>query len=62
MASLLQTNVYLRNPRKRRAMLQRNALDSSVIEGARGLKVPNRTLRRQVGTGQHTSIKSSSTG
>ncbi len=38
MASLLETNPYLRDPETRRRMLERNALDSSAFEGARGLK------------------------
>lgn len=38
MASLLNTNPYLRDPETRRRMLERNALDSSAFEGARGLK------------------------
>lgn len=38
MASLLETNPYLRDPETRRLMLERNALDSSAFEGARGLK------------------------
>ena len=36
--SLLETNPYLRDPETRRRMLERNALDSSAFEGARGLK------------------------
>ena len=38
MPSLLETNPYLRDPETRRRMLERNALDSSAFEGARGLK------------------------
>ncbi len=38
MASLLETNPYLRDPETRRRMLERNALDSSAFEGAQGLK------------------------
>ena len=38
MASLLETNPYLRDPETRRRTLERNALDSSAFEGARGLK------------------------
>lgn len=38
MPSLLETNSYLRDPETRRLMLERNALDSSAFEGARGLK------------------------
>ena len=38
MASLIETNPYLRDPETRRRMLERNALDSSAFEGARGLK------------------------
>jgi len=38
MTSLLETNPYLRDPETRRRMLERNALDSSAFEGARGLK------------------------
>ena len=38
MASLLETNPYLRDPETRRWMLKENALNSSAFEGARGLK------------------------
>lgn len=38
MPSLLETNPYLRDPETRRRMLERNALDLSAFEGARGLK------------------------
>jgi hypothetical protein len=36
--SLAETNPYIRDPEKRRRMLEENALASSVFEGARGLK------------------------
>jgi hypothetical protein len=35
MVTLNQSNPYLRNPAKRRAMLQSNARQSSIFEGAR---------------------------
>ena len=38
MASLAETNPYLRDPKTRRRLLEEDALDSSVFEGARGLK------------------------
>jgi hypothetical protein len=38
MASLAETNPYIRDPERRRRLLEENALDSSVFEGARGLK------------------------
>jgi hypothetical protein len=38
MASLIETNPYLRDPEARRRMLEEDALDSSAFEGARGLK------------------------
>jgi hypothetical protein len=38
MASLAETNPYMRDPEMRRRMLEEDALDSSVFEGARGLK------------------------
>ncbi len=38
MLSLIETNPYLRDPETRQRMLERNALDSSAFEGARGLK------------------------
>ncbi len=41
MASLLETNPYLRDPEKRRKMLVEDARASSIIEGARGLKTPS---------------------
>jgi hypothetical protein len=37
MASLAATNSYIRDPETRRRLLEENALDSSVFEGARGL-------------------------
>jgi hypothetical protein len=37
MASLAETNPYIRDPETRRRLLEENALDSSVFEGARGL-------------------------
>lgn len=36
--NLCQTNPYLRDPKKLREMLVRNTYESSVFEGARGLK------------------------
>lgn len=36
--SLLDTNPYLRDPEQRKAMLLRSTYESSVFEGARGLK------------------------
>ncbi|MCC6581056.1 MAG: hypothetical protein IT440_11505 [Phycisphaeraceae bacterium] len=38
MIPLTQSNPYLRDPEAVRRMLERNALDSSMFEGARGLK------------------------
>jgi hypothetical protein len=38
MASLIDTNPYLRDTEARRRMLEEDALDSSAFEGARGLK------------------------
>ena len=38
MASLAETNPYIRDPEMRRRLLEEDALDSSVFEGARGLK------------------------
>lgn len=40
MASLLETNPYLRDPEIRRLMLERNAYESSIASGARGLTAP----------------------
>ncbi len=37
MASLIETNPYLRDPETRRRMLEENAYQSSVFEGAQGL-------------------------
>ncbi len=37
MKPLIETNPYLRDPEQRRRLLERNALDSSAFEGARGL-------------------------
>ena len=38
MALLIHSNKYLRDPVKRRRMLEQSAYESSVLEGARGLK------------------------
>lgn len=40
MASLIETNSYLRDPGKRRQMIAENVYDSSVLEGAVGLPNP----------------------
>ena len=37
MATLIETNPYLRDPRVRRRWLEENARGSSIFEGARGL-------------------------
>ncbi|MBM4019190.1 MAG: hypothetical protein FJ288_12830 [Planctomycetes bacterium] len=37
MASLIKTNPYLRDPKRRRRWIEENALDSAAFEGARGL-------------------------
>ncbi len=42
MASLIETNPYLRDPRARRQMIAENVYDSSVFEGAVGLPDPRR--------------------
>lgn len=41
---LIETNPYLRDPKKREEMLERNARESSAFEGARGLKKPSQRL------------------
>ena len=41
MASLIETNPYLKDPEQVREMLEQNARASSVMEGARGLKSPS---------------------
>ena len=38
MASLAETNPYLRDPETRRRLIEDSTLDSSVFEGARGLQ------------------------
>ncbi|MDQ2688524.1 MAG: hypothetical protein M3Y28_11735 [Armatimonadota bacterium] len=40
MKPLSETNPYLRDPEARRRMLEENAYQSSVFEGARGLQRP----------------------
>ena len=40
MASSIETNPYLKDPEQRRRLLERNAYDSSVFEGATGLPKP----------------------
>jgi len=39
--NLCQTNPFLRDSLKREAMIARNAYESSVFEGAKGLKKPD---------------------
>ena len=47
MLSLIEVNPYIRDTRARREMLQSNARQSSMFEGARGLpKVARQTKRR----------------
>jgi hypothetical protein len=52
MASLIETNPYLRDPEMRRFLLEDNAYASSVFEGARGLTrprtQPNARKRRSI--------------
>lgn len=38
MKALVETNAYLRRPAARRRMLVHNALESSIFEGASGLR------------------------
>ena len=40
MRPLIETNSYLRDPEARRRMLEEDVYQSSVFEGARGLKKP----------------------
>lgn len=42
MASLIDTNPYLRDPEERARMLEENARQSSIFEGARGIPHPRR--------------------
>ncbi len=44
MKSLLQSNPYLADPARRKAMLYENARQSSIFEGARG--IPAQSSRR----------------
>ncbi len=48
MASLIETNKYLRDSVLRERMLRKSAYDSSVFEGAKGLPKPQpvRSLRK----------------
>jgi hypothetical protein len=63
MASLAETNPYLRDPEARRRLLTDNAWQSSVFEGARALprpqasqrKPPARSRRRTTSTKNETS-------
>ncbi len=54
MASLIETNPYLRDPETRQQMLEENAYQSSVFEGAQGLKL-SATVRKKKTT--PTNIK-----
>jgi hypothetical protein len=62
MASLAETNPYLRDPEMRRRLLEDNAYASSVFEGARGLTrplaQPNNRKRRSMAS-RKKSIRAS---
>jgi hypothetical protein len=57
MASLIHTNAYLKSPLLRERMLVRNVFESSVFEGARGLRVgrPARVLRTKASAKKRAS-------
>jgi hypothetical protein len=46
MASLIETNPYLKNAKLRKKWSEENAYASSIVEGARGLKAPQAGKRR----------------
>jgi hypothetical protein len=46
MASLIETNPYLKDAKLRKKWSQENAYASSIVEGARGLKTPQAGKRR----------------
>lgn len=48
MPSLIESNAYLRDPQKRRRMIEENVYDSSVFEGATGLPKPAIKKKAQV--------------
>ena len=61
MASLLETNPYLRDPETRRRMLEENAYQSSVFEGAQGLMPPaSSDVRRRRSTAARKKAASKS--
>lgn len=45
MKSLAETNPYVRDPETRRRLIARNARQSSVFEGARGLPAADQPVR-----------------
>lgn len=61
MPSLIETNPYLRDPETRRQMLEENAYQSSVFEGAQGLtpvQSPNVRKRRSTAARKKSVSKS----
>ena len=53
--SLLQSNPYLLHPSVRSAMLEKNVLESSLLEGARGLKVRAKSKSGVKLSGKHVA-------
>jgi hypothetical protein len=60
MASLAETNPYIRDPETRRRLIEENARASSVFEGARGLPAspklqPERRRRRSTASRKNSA-------
>jgi hypothetical protein len=59
MKSLVESNPYLRDPKKRRQMLEENARASSMMEGARGLPKTHRPASRAARTSAKKAVSKS---
>ena len=59
MPSLITTNRYLQNPKRRRRMIAENVYDSSLFEGAIGLVKPLAQKKNQRSASRRRKIDSS---
>jgi hypothetical protein len=59
MPSLIATNRYLQNPKRRRQMIAENVYDSSLFEGVVGLVKPRAQKKNQRSASRRRRIASS---
>ena len=57
MPSLIQTNPYLKDAKFRKQRFSENAYDSSIVEGAKGLKNPYATAKPRCKTSTKKAVK-----